>query len=207
MFTNKLREIFCILVEYSEHEGISSKSLGSMLWGNKPTEKIKNSRSVTMNHLRKVLEEIDGIEVVYQEGTFKLEIHKPFYCDYYECCKMVKDENSDDITLISILKRGKFLQKMDMPTLDHFKSKEEQILIPILTRKMDEAYKKKEYDVAIELAKAIFNADPLNTNALDIQIKSLKRLSRAYEAKDAIRVFNREYQKDFGENYDYKTSE
>ena len=207
MFTNKLREVLFILIEYSEKDGISSKSLGTMLWGDKTTEKIKNSRSVTMNHLRKVLEEIDGIEVVYQEGTFKLEIHKPFYCDYYECCKMVKDENSDDITLISILKRGKFLQKMDMPTLDHFKSKEEQMLIPILTRKMDEAYKKKEYDVAIELAKAIFNADPLNTNALDIQIKSLKRLSRAYEAKDAIRVFNREYQKDFGENYDYKTSE
>jgi two-component SAPR family response regulator len=103
--------------------------------------------------------------------------------------------------------RGKFLQKADMPTLDHFKSKEEQMLIPILTRKMDEAYKKKEYDVAIELAKAIFNADPLNTNALDIQIKSLKRLSRTYEAKNVMRAFNKEYQKDFGEKYEYKSNE
>nr|WP_308572012.1 DNA-binding transcriptional activator [uncultured Prevotella sp.] len=207
MFTNKLREVLFILIDHSEKEGISSKVLGTMLWGNKTTEKIKNSRSVTINHLRKVLEEIDGIQVVYQDGFFKLDVQAPFYCDYYDCSRIIKDDNANDFTLLSILKRGKFLQKMDMPTLDRFKSKEEQMLIPILTKEMEEAYKKKEYEIAIEWAKAIFNADPLNTNALDIQIKSLKRLSRMFEAKDAIRAFNREYQKDFGENYEYKSND
>jgi two-component SAPR family response regulator len=103
--------------------------------------------------------------------------------------------------------RGKFLQKADMPTLDHFKSKEEQMLIPVLKKKMEDAYKKKEYDIAVELAKVLFYADPLNTNALDIQIKSLKRLSRTYEAKNVMRAFNKEYQKDFGEKYEYKSNE
>jgi hypothetical protein len=206
MFTNRLREILCILIEYSENNGISSKSLGTMLWENKSIEKIKNSRSVTMNHLRKVLEEIDGIEVIYQEGAFKLEIHEPFYCDYYECLKMITDENTNNIELISILKRGKFLQEMDMPTLDPFKSKEEQMFIPTLTKKLDEAYKKREYNIAIELAKVIFYADPLNTNALDIQIKSFKKLNKPYEAKNAIKIFNREYQKDFNEDYNYSSN-
>jgi two-component SAPR family response regulator len=207
MFTNKLREVLFILIEYSEHEGISSKSLGSMLWGNKPTEKIKNSRSVTMNHLRKVLDEIDGIQITYHEGFFKLEISKPFYCDYYECRQIIKEENASNVELLSILMRGKFLQKADMPTLDHFKSKEEQMLIPVLKKKMEDAYRKKEYDIAVELAKVLFYADPLNTNALDIQIKSLKRLSRTYEAKNVMRAFNKEYQKDFGEKYEYKSNE
>jgi two-component SAPR family response regulator len=178
-----------------------------MLWGNKPTEKIKNSRSVTMNHLRKVLDEIDGIQIIYQDGFFKLEISKPFYCDYYECRQIIKEENASNVELLSILMRGKFLQKADMPTLDHFKSKEEQMLIPVLKKKMEDAYRKKEYDIAVELAKVLFYADPLNTNALDIQIKSLKRLSRTYEAKNVMRAFNKEYQKDFGEKYEYKSNE
>ena len=207
MFTNKLREVLIILIEYNEKDGISSKSLGTMLWGDKTTEKIKNSRSVTMNHLRKVLEEIDGIQITYHEGFFKLEISKPFYCDYYECRQIIKEENASNVELLSILMRGKFLQKADMPTLDHFKSKEEQMLIPVLKKKMEDAYKKKEYDIAVELAKVLFYADPLNTDALDIQIKSLKRLSRTYEAKNVMRAFNKEYQKDFGEKYEYKNNE
>jgi hypothetical protein len=81
------------------------------------------------------------------------------------------------------------------------------MLIPVLKKKMEDAYRKKEYDIAVELAKVLFYADPLNTEALDIQIKSLKRLSRTFEAKNVMRAFNKEYQKDFGEKYEYKNNE
>ena len=66
LFTDKLRELTCLLLWYHKQGGVSSKLLGTMLWGDKPADKIKNSRSVLMNHMRKVLEEMDGIECLHE---------------------------------------------------------------------------------------------------------------------------------------------
>jgi len=69
MFSSKLKQVFCLILQYSEEdEGITSQQLGEILWPDRPADKVKNSRGVTMNHLRKALAELDGIELIYERG-------------------------------------------------------------------------------------------------------------------------------------------
>ena len=201
LFTDRLRELTCLLLWYHKQGGISSKLIGTILWGDKPADKIKNSRSVIMNHLRKVLEEINGIELVYSDGFYRFDIKKSFYCDYLDCSNQVFTETYTEQTLLGILRRGKFLQTQNMPSLDKFKSETERILTPVVQRLMKRTYNNSELKLTLYLTEAMFHIDPYNLEAFTYQMKSLKRLGKVYEAQDASRAFHEEYIKAFGEDF------
>lgn len=61
MFSLRIKQIFCLILRYSDADGISSKQLSDLIWPDKPKDKVKNSRGVAINHLRKILKELDGI--------------------------------------------------------------------------------------------------------------------------------------------------
>ena len=204
LFTDKLRELTCLLLWYNKQGGISSKLIGTMLWGDKPADKIKNSRSVIMNHLRKVLEEIDGIELSYFDGLYQLVITKPFYCDYLDCTHQIFTETYTEQSLLGILRRGKFLQSQDMPTLDQFKSETERVLTPIILQLMKSTYANSELKITIYLTEVMLYIDPYHIEAFNYQMKALKRLGKVYEAQDRSRAFHEEYIKAFGEDFDNK---
>lgn len=57
MFSLRIKQIFCLILRYSDADGISSKQLSDLIWPDKPKDKVKNSRGVAINHLRKILKE------------------------------------------------------------------------------------------------------------------------------------------------------
>lgn len=69
MFSLRIKQIFCLILRYSDADGISSKQLSDLIWPDKPKDKVKNSRGVAINHLRKILKELDGIELVYEKDV------------------------------------------------------------------------------------------------------------------------------------------
>ena len=164
-------------------------------------DKIKNSRSVLMNHMRKVLEEFDGIELIYSDGFYRFDIVKPFYCDYLDCCHQVFSETYTEQSLLAILRRGKFLQTQNMPSLDQFKSETERVLTPVIKRLIKRTYTNNELKLTLYYAEAMFHVDPYNIEAFTYQMKSLKRLGKVYEAQDVSRAFHEEYIKAFGEDF------
>lgn len=54
-------------------------------------DKVKNSRGVAINHLRKILKELDGIELVYEKGCFRFTLSSVFYCDYLRFMAIVAE--------------------------------------------------------------------------------------------------------------------
>jgi hypothetical protein len=201
LFTDKLRELTCLLLWYHKQGGLSSKRIGTILWGDKPTDKIKNSRSVIMNHLRKVLEEIDGIELKYANGKYGFVISSPFYCDYLDCSHQFFTESYSEQSLLEILRRGKFLQTVNKPSLDQFKSETERILKPVVLRMIKSTYTKSELKLTLYFVEAMFHIDPYSIEAFSYQMKSLNRLGKVYEAQEASRLFHEEYIKAFGEDF------
>ena len=69
MFSLRIKQIFCLILRYSDADGISSKQLSDLIWPDKPKDKVKNSRGVAINHLRKILKELDGIELVMRKDV------------------------------------------------------------------------------------------------------------------------------------------
>lgn len=222
MFTNKLCELTILLLSRGS-EGLSSRILGTMLWGDKETDKIKNLRSVTINHLRKVLQEIDGVQLIYSEGYFRLMYDEHCYIDIHDMENVIEHNdiadtdisNKDDLSvdgvcdtkwcsatdyrLLQILKRGKFLRNINSPNLDEFKAKIETYIMPVLVRRMEYTFSHNRFLQAIDYAEIIFYIDPYNMQAFRSKVKSLQQLGRTVDAYDFSRHFRSEYRKDYGE--------
>lgn len=210
MFSTKLKQMLFLVLQHSaEEDGISSQKLGNILWPGKPAQKVKNLRGVTINHLRKALNELDGAELVYEKGCFKLVLSDQIYCDYTRCIEILTakevSENRED--LLMILARGKFLKLADEDFFDSFKEALEQKLEPVLILELEKSFTEESYKTTVDLAEAIFNIDPLNETALSYQIKAMQRLKMSEEAKLRYQTFAIEYEKAIGSSFphSYKT--
>lgn len=204
MFSEQLKQIFCLILQHSTSEdGIASQRLSSILWPDRPADKVKNSRGVTINHLRKVLSELDGIELIYDKGHFKLVQTGAFYCDYTRCMQLIStgkvEEHRDE--LVEILSRGKFLHLSDHPVFDLTKEEIEKKLEPVALLEMEKSFDAELYQTTIALAQAVANIDPLNDAALTFQIKALQRLKMNDEARIRYQAFVIEYKKIMGTDY------
>jgi DNA-binding SARP family transcriptional activator len=204
MFSAQLKQIFCLVLQYSTTEdGIASQRLSNILWPDKPADKVKNSRGVTINHLRKVLSELDGVELIYEKGHFKIEQTNQFYCDYVRCIEIIaKNElETDRDELVRIVSRGKFLQLSDHPLFDAFKEEVEKKLEPVLLVELEKSFTTEAYPLALALAEAIFNIDPLNDVALTFQLKAMQKMEMNDEARIRYQAFIIEYKKVMGSDY------
>ncbi len=204
LFSAQLKQVFCLILQYSTYkEGISSQRLSEIIWPGKPADKVKNSRGVTINHLRKAISEIDGIELIYEKGSFKIIKTEEFYCDYSRCLQIISSENLQEYRddLLTILNRGKFLNRSDHPLYDSLKESLEQKLEPVLLLEMSKCFEEELYQMTIDMANAIFNIDPLNDIALSFQIKSMQNLKMTEEAQLRYQTFVLEYKKTMGKNY------
>ena len=204
MFSAQLKQIFCLILQYTiTEDGIASQRLSNILWPDKPADKVKNSRGVSINHLRKALSELDGIELLYDKGFFKIEQTGSFYCDYTRCIEVISDNEVDTHRdeLIEIISRGKFLQLSDHELYDSFKEEVEKKLEPVLSLEMEKSYDAELYLTTIAFAEAITNIDPLNDAALNFQIKAMQRLKMNDEARIRYQEFVMDYKKAMGNDY------
>lgn len=202
LFTSKLRELFCLLLSHTE-DGISSHALGNLLWPDKTPEKIKNLRSVTISHLRKVLIEIDGISLVYGNNVFRLKTNASFHCDYLTLSVILNGEqNPSDEQLFELLSRGKFLQDMNQSSLDSIKSEIDNRLLPLLSSRMKAAFDAEEYKSAIRYAQIIKYYDSLDENAFKYHVKALKKIGLQMEAQEVTHLFEKEYRNIYGNSFE-----
>lgn len=85
LFTPKLKQLFLLIMLHSSRGrfGISSKDLTRMIWGNdNPSKSTKSLRSVSILKLRKILERIDTVEVLFNANRYILQLSEDVYCDY-----------------------------------------------------------------------------------------------------------------------------
>lgn len=208
MFSTQLKQVFCLILQYSlSEDGITSQHLSNLLWPDKPADKVKNSRGVTINNLRKTLGELNGIELVHEKGHYKIILHEKAYCDYARCLQLIAthkmDEHRDEFA--RIVSRGKFLYLLDDPLFDLFKEEAETKLEPALILEMEKSFTHESFTTTISLAEALFNIDPLNETALAYQLKAMQKLNMIEDSKLAYRTFGIEYKhatgKDFHRSY------
>ena len=204
MFSAQQKQIFCLILQYSVDEGISSKLLSCLVWPEKSELQVKNSRNVAINHLRKTLREIDGVELIHESGRFRIVQQAPFYCDHTrsfeiaaakELTPALRDE------LVGIVSRGKFLQFFDLSLFDAFKKELELRLEPLLLREIAQSFGRSEHGATLAFAGAIFRIDPLNNEAFTLKIKTLLLLKRTEEAVVCYKNFTTEYKHALGIDY------
>ncbi|WP_186754033.1 Kelch repeat-containing protein [Echinicola salinicaeni] len=204
MFSAQLKQVFCLILHYSISEGgVTSQHLSHLLWPDKPADKVKNSRGVTINNLRKTLNELEGIELVHEKGHYKIILNEEVYCDYVRCLQIIGGQEMDHARdeFAGIVSRGKFLYLSDDPLFDLLKEEEETRLEPVLILEVEKSFASETYPTTISLAEALFNIDPLSETALVYQIKAMLKLNMIEESKIAYRAFVIEYKRVFDKDF------
>lgn len=196
LFTSRLHAIMCLILQHSDGEGIRSSVLGSMIWPDKPKDKVKNSRGVALNNLRKILADFQGISLVHDNSCFRFESAEPFYCDYLRCMELAADEallTQHRGEFIEILSRGKFLQGFDDPIFDDIKHSLETTLETAILKQVKMTFAAAQHRECLNLVAAALNIDPTNDSALAYGVRSAIAIGQEKEARRMYRRYEEEY--------------
>lgn len=199
LFSSRLRQVFIYILLHSTHNGVLSASLNEVFWPDKPDDKVKNLKGVTINQIRKNLAELDGVELVHDKGYFRL-VFTDCYCDYFRF-RTLKNAEEVENELGILLMRGKFLDGMDAGMMDHFKQKVEEFLSSFLPLEIERLYQQHKYDAVIRFCNVLFRVDPVNELALAYGMHALNHTGSSQEAILQYSLFVREYGQMMNEEY------
>ena len=205
LFSSRLRQVFIYILLHSTHNGVLSVSLNEVFWPDKPDDKVKNLKGVTINQIRKNLAELDGVELVHDKGYFRL-VFTDCYCDYFRF-RTLKNAEEVENELGILLMRGKFLDGMDAGMMDHFKQKVEEFLSSFLPLEIERLYQQHKYDAVIRFCNVLFRVDPVNELALAYGMHALNHTGSSQEAILQYSLFVREYRQMMNEEYSISYAE
>lgn len=209
MFSPKIRHIFLYILVNSimKDSGVLSSDMNNLFWPDKPNDKIKNLKNVTMNHLRKTLQELEGIELTYQKGYFKLVLTDECYCDYQrfflltEGMKRAPLTEDDTAELYNILAQGKYLNTIEDSLFDYSKQQAESFTVSLLSEQIHTFYKNGRNMATIRICNILFAIDPLSDMAMTYAVCTYRRQNKSDRAMQLYGTFTREYQKVMNEDY------
>lgn len=204
VFTTKVRMLFIALLLYSlkSKKGISSDELNHLIWPELSKKNAANNRGVTMNKLRQILIQFEGIEIVNHNDMWRLELDTLF-CDYAECLKTIKKADftkdpSSFSDLCALVHRGSLLNEMEYEWLDEFKGDVASEIIDAFIRFMEAAGDSCLPELTIKLCDLIFEVDPFNEEAIHLKTKALKKMGQHNKAKFAYQSFAQRYEDAMG---------
>jgi len=206
LFSPKIKQLFIlILLSSKEGNGIISKKISHILWPEKDIAKTKNIKGVTFNHLRNIINDIDGIELTFLNDIYIFNITEAFFCDYYFVTDTFKKPEDEKEKLIfdhfELIHRGALLSDMPDTWLDDYKISYEEQLMGLLLPQLHKQYTEENYKIVQEISRLVLNVDPFNDNALKYQLKSYRRTKGIEYSKKIYDQYAVEYKKSLGIEY------
>ncbi len=207
LFTPKVKELFLFVLfgSLKNETGAPVSEINRQLWPDLPTKKVTNNRAVTLNKLRKILQNIEGIGIISSNGYLFLKMEEPFFCDYaeaYHLCQVSGGMNKQQLeTFFHLIKKGRFLKGHQWPWLDDMRGYTGSQVIDNLL-KLASVYKKENKPhLADALARRILEYDDLNEEATYLQIWTLQQTNNTHLAKFHFDSFQTKFSESMGESY------
>ncbi|GGA83384.1 kelch repeat-containing protein [Puia dinghuensis] len=201
LFSPKIKQLFVlILLNSVDGKGIGSRKISARLWPEKDPAKTKNIKGVTFNHLRNIISDIDGIELIFLNDSYSFAFGESFFCDYRLLSTLILGEGTI-LNHLPLMARGPLLEDMPDSLLDDFKSAYEDRLTTILLPELKRAYESQHLKEALEIAKLILGMDPFNEEVLKYQLKCFRRLKGIEYSRRAYDRFSQDYERSLGVAY------
>lgn len=211
MFSNKIKQLFLLtlLKSFNTSKGITATSIYGALWPDKDMQSAKNLKCVSINKIRKILEELEGISFIYEDKHYKIEMAETFYCDYQDYLRLINRLTADSChtetlkQLSAILNRGRFLGSTDDLVFDKIKAAQEEEILNLLPFELERLYSEQGFEIIVSITNAIFLIDPYNDTALWYLLNTLHKTKREDAAMRKYYLFTSDYLKHMGANYPY----
>ncbi len=206
LFTPKIKQLFLVILCHSckDQSGISSSELTSIVWNDSSNKNTKSLRSVSILKLRKILELMDTVEILFHANRYTISFTGDVYCDYIALLQLF-NENPVGVErtsgLLDITGRGEFCKGETEEWLDQYKGDAGNQIIDFLLKHIDD-YAADNNPVAIlKYMDQILLYDPANEEALAYKIKALIKQNNLKTARSAYERFCSLYEEMYGEKY------
>ena len=207
VFTPKILELFLLVLLFSikNKKGIKTETLTSVLWPGFPTQKAANNRSVTFNKLRRITENVKGLEVTHRSGYWSVDLEKGFCCDYLEAFAILKKSDIPSRAELEqffyLVKKGVFLNEIHWEWLDEFRGHIANEVIDNLMLYASKLNENEDCHLLKAIAERILVTDDLNEKALQFIIRQLLSANNTSQARFRFSQFTANYEKTYGESY------
>ena len=199
LFSPKIKQLFVlILLNSQDGKGISSRKISARLWPEKDLAKTKNIKGVTFNHLRSIIGDIDGIELVFLNDSYSFKLDENFFCDY---CLLAGSAPAAIMDHFHLITRGPLLPDMPESLIDESRSAFETRLIDLLLPQLQKHYDAHQFKLTLEISKSIIERDAFNEEALTYQLRSFRRLRGIDYSRKAYDQFTQDYERSLGVAY------
>ena len=200
-FGIKIKQMLVIIMLYSEiGKGINTVKLSTSIWPEKTSSDAKNIRGVTMNHLRTLLKELDGISIDYVDGKWVLETGPDLEWDFAivkSIAREIISSTDGKITkerssrFLDMLSRGPILPRfVQYDWFDNIKLDCEEAVLKAAERLLAVLYDSGDVKEALRCADVVLSIDRLDEQAIDYKLKCLRRMGRQDFAKDVEARFH-----------------
>ncbi|QHS56381.1 hypothetical protein GWR56_12845 [Mucilaginibacter sp. 14171R-50] len=209
MFSPKIKQLFIlILLNSKDGQGVVSKKISATLWPDKDVTRTKNIKGVTINHLRNIIADLEGIELTFLNDTYSFQLSESFFCDYFviiDALHQIQEHNLSASRFVTdnceLFARGGLLQYLPETWLDDIKLSFEESLMLVILPEVKKIYESGDHKKAFEISRVVLNIDPFNDTALKYKLKSVRRIKGIDHAKRLYDEFINEYQKSLGSEY------
>ncbi|MEN0054987.1 MAG: kelch repeat-containing protein, partial [Mucilaginibacter sp.] len=209
LFSPKIKQLFILILLNSQYEaGVVSKKISAILWPDKDVAKTKNIKGVTINHLRNILADIDGIELTFLNDTYCFKLRDNIFCDYFMVTDGIKQITDNDkqaslsvLDNFELISRGGLLQHIPETWLDDIKLVYEEALMTLLLPEVKRVYESSDFRNTLDIARVLLNIDPFNDIAIKYKLKALRRIKGIEYARKVYDEFVAEYEKSLGIEY------
>lgn len=207
LFTPKVKELllFVMVQTLKSGSGATVSDINDNLWPGIPSSKLANNRAVTLNKLRKILQNLEGIEITVQNGYVSLKTSDPLFCDFIEAFKICSTKGelsrAQMETFFLLISNGRLLQDVDWHWLDEIRGMTGNQVIDNLL-KLAHLYKNEGNPEKIDsISQRILDYDELNEEATYLQIWALLSANNTYMAKFNFQNLVSKYQESLGEPF------
>ncbi|MBD0836283.1 LamG domain-containing protein [Aestuariibaculum suncheonense] len=208
-FPPKRRElIICLLLFTLKEDGITSKKMGQLLWPSFSNAQVKNNRSTQVKEIRNILEELDGIEVIYSDKKWRVILNNSSKIDLFHLNERlphiftshkIKYDYSSLKEILAILNLGILLPNFDEEWIDSFKSKFDDFILEFLTPCLSDEHIYS--DIKLQVCDVILNIDALHEEAVDFKVKLLMKQGKHMSAQKVSEQFYKLYEQFYGQQY------
>ncbi|MDX9882289.1 MAG: LamG-like jellyroll fold domain-containing protein [Prolixibacteraceae bacterium] len=206
-FTPKIKQLFLLIMLYSQKNGITTKEMTDILWPGQSYQGAKNSRGVTIRKLRLLLESIDKVEINFNIDRWTMEFSGDVYCDYIEYLNILEKKGEDPsyyLKFYQIIRGGEVFKGEMYEWLDDFKGNIGNSIIDMLLKFLAKLDIEKDNELVMKLANRIFETDPVNEQALQFKLNALVKQNNYNTARFTYDKFCALYREYYGETFSRK---
>lgn len=216
LFSPKLLELLylILLTQLKNNEGITSDQISLALWPEKELKESKNIRSVTFNHLRNAVEDIEGLEIVYEKKLWRIAFNENVFIDVVHCSNYAEqklpDSNPENIELLKFLtytSRGNFGRGVSNEPLDNQKFEIDSLAIDVMFKLISNCWTNKfKTEMGLFISSVILKMDTFNERAIQFKLKFLARLGKLDVAEQYYQKYAHKFEKHFNQspNFSFK---